>query len=984
MARLVRLDRFSVESVDLVRDGRTTLGLVGSRPRFAGGPDRAWVCVLSTLFLFTVLGILWNPDVSQAQGALDLTEEERAWIDENPRIRIHNEMDWPPFNFAVDNRPTGYSIDFMNLIAARAGLEVEYVTGPSWNEFLEMMRAGTLDVMLNIVKTPERQKYLLYTDPYADNPNTILSRTEDSYASLEELRGKTVSIPKGFFYEEVLSREFPDINLHLVKNTLDSIKAVSFGRADAAVGELAVFNHLLDAHLISDMFVSGEVKMGDPELSLLNIATRKDLPVLASILRKAVASVTEQEHQALREKWVPLHFEKGVDVVLVIQIGAAVGIVLLVFVIWNRQLRQEVVRRTQAERDLERARDQAAEAEALFKDAINNISDGFVLYDAQDRLVICNDRFRDLYKYAAEHVSEHPTWLELEEFDTKRNIIAWESAGEVPRGQRRWDDFQRELTDGRWIDIRQRRTTMGGLVCIHVDITDQKKAEEIMAEARDEAERLADAKSEFVAVISHEVRTPMNGVLGMAKLLVDTDLSPEQREFGETIVRSGESLLAILNDLLDLSKLEAGKVELESIPVDPRRFVDDTVAVMATRAKEKDLDLCCEVAESVPGAVYADPHRLSQILLNLLSNAIKFTAKGAVTVTLSAEERAAGGLHLCLSVKDSGVGIPPDRQAKLFSPYAQATVEIARKYGGTGLGLSICQRLAELMDGGLTLESTPGDGSCFTLRIPVEPASLEDVQEMRLVENLTAEGAVPVEPLQVLLVEDNRINQRVAMKMLEKQGHRFVLAEDGAEAVRLYEQQPFDVILMDRHMPEMNGIEATRRIRELEQDGTPISIVGVTAAANQREIADCLEAGMDEVIIKPIDPARLAMALAGIAPQHRQAPESGSALVLDPAVIDALRTDYGSDFIDTMIDDFRDLAGGLRICFAADLEESDREQLQMKAHSLKSNAKTLGLLVLSELCREVEIACIGGDFETASQVAATLPEAIDEALTALE
>jgi|GEM_PF-4777163 len=233
-----------------------------------------------------------------------LSEEERAWLADHPRIRVHNESDWPPFNFAENGAPRGYSIDYMNLLAERVGLQVEYVTGPSWNEFMGMMRSGELDIMLNIVKTPDRLEYLLFTPPYADNPNAILSRRGALYENLEQLSGKTVSLPKGFFFEEILKRDFPDIELNLVRNVLEAMKEVSFGRADAALGELAVLNHLLGEHMMTDLVVSGEVDLGDPELSLLNIATREDLPILASILTKGVESITLKERRALRAKWL--------------------------------------------------------------------------------------------------------------------------------------------------------------------------------------------------------------------------------------------------------------------------------------------------------------------------------------------------------------------------------------------------------------------------------------------------------------------------------------------------------------------------------------------------------------------------------------------------------------------------------------------------------------------------------------------------------
>ncbi|MGN7613832.1 response regulator [Magnetococcales bacterium HHB-1] len=233
-----------------------------------------------------------------------LTAEEKRWIFKNPRIRVHNETAWPPFNFAVNGQPQGISIDFMNLLAKKVGLKINYITGPSWNEFLMMMKKKELDVMLNIVKTPERQKYLRYTPPYANNPNVILSREDQRYNSFEQLIGKTVSVPKGFFYEEILKRDHPKVNILPLKNTLDTMKAVRFGDADAALGELAVLTHLMAEHVMSGLVVSGEVRLGDPELALLNIATRKDLPILASILVKGVKSITMEERRRILKKWM--------------------------------------------------------------------------------------------------------------------------------------------------------------------------------------------------------------------------------------------------------------------------------------------------------------------------------------------------------------------------------------------------------------------------------------------------------------------------------------------------------------------------------------------------------------------------------------------------------------------------------------------------------------------------------------------------------
>ncbi|MBL7002477.1 MAG: transporter substrate-binding domain-containing protein [Gammaproteobacteria bacterium] len=247
-----------------------------------------------------------KPEVKE----IKLSLEEQNFLKSHPVLRVHNETDWPPYNYANNGTPLGFSIDYMNLIAKKTGFKVDYISGPTWNEFLEMMKEGTLDIMLNIVKTPERLEYLLYTPPYADNPNAILSKRDKPYETIESLFGKTVSLPKGFFTEEILRKHYPEIRLLTVKNMLEAIKAVTFGKADAALGELAVFNHLLTKHLMSGLAISGEAIMGDPEYSLLNIATRKDLPILASILRKGVMSISTVDKRELQNKWLDIETKK--------------------------------------------------------------------------------------------------------------------------------------------------------------------------------------------------------------------------------------------------------------------------------------------------------------------------------------------------------------------------------------------------------------------------------------------------------------------------------------------------------------------------------------------------------------------------------------------------------------------------------------------------------------------------------------------------
>ncbi|MBT6426938.1 MAG: response regulator, partial [Rhodospirillaceae bacterium] len=646
------------------------------------------------------------------------------------------------------------------------------------------------------------------------------------------------------------------------------------------------------------------------------------------------------------------------------------------------------------ERKLTEAR--IAAKEAQLRVAMEHISGAFFMVDKDLKLEIFNDNFITYAEVPKEYVQPGAPLQEILRIRAERGDMGPGDPdvllAERIRSYEEGDITQ--VTDvtpsGRVIELLRTTTEDGSTVALINDATERRKAEEELKAAKEHAEAVAQAKSDFVAVVSHEVRTPMNGVLGMARLMVDMDLDDEPREFSEIIVRSGESLLTILDDLLDISKLEAGKLEIEAIALDPRRVVSDTIAIMSSRAEEKGLVLYQNMAADLPSALRGDPHRLRQVIANLLSNAIKFTEKGDVTVRMTHESGTNGGHDLVVSVTDTGTGISPDTQAKLFTAYTQGAVDTARKYGGTGLGLTICRRLASLMDGELSLESTVGKGSCFTLRVPMEAAALEDIPTLDGPGRDAALNSLPQEPLRVLLAEDNRINQRVAIAMLEKQGHSVILAENGARAVAAFGEQTFDAVLMDRHMPEMDGLEATRQIRRLGDHGKSIAIIGVTAAANDDEVAKCLEAGMNEVITKPIDPAKMALALSDIKPgsDRPSQTEKGNGddrlEVFDPGCIAKLRSDYGDELTESLVSDFLEIAPAALEAIVAACTGGNGDELMRKAHSLKSNAMTLGFLGLAAQCREIENACLEGDLETAVGLAASLPETLDNSLNWLK
>ncbi|WP_223497459.1 ATP-binding protein [Stenotrophomonas indicatrix] len=823
----------------------------------------------------------WLPPPQwSASAQLALSQAEKRVLQQP--LKIGFAPNAAPLSFADRNgKPSGLTNEYLQrLLQAGANLQVE--NSHDWYEVREKARRGELQAVIGI---PADSNYLgpewVFSQPFITVPNVIVTRTDSpSMLGLSDLDGKRVLLSDPERIRGYVQHQAPSVKIVAARSAEQALQRLADGEADAYVGNLALVDQLLRNRFPGRLQLAAPAGFNDQ----LALAVERRHAALATTFDRLLLQMGPRRREALRGDWLSVEYRDGVDWRTLLRWGLPLLLVLTTAVamhgLGHWRLRREVAGRRELEQRLAEVTDNlpaivyqarreadgtlsfpfiAGDVQSMFGISRQQAeSDGQALLaciDADDRekvlraMELAARNFAPLsFEFRIHRDGSAPCWVrsQAHPYSTEAGAVTW---------------------SGYWVDVSQARAQADAL-----------------AAAKVEAEQAAAAKSRFLATMSHEIRTPMSGVLGMLEVLAHSPLDAEQQRILGVIEDSAQMLRQILDDILDYSRMEAGALRLEPVPLPVRPLLEGVHRLLLPQATARGLDLQLDIDEQLAQAHEVDGVRLRQIVFNLLSNAIKFTVKGSVRLQLEVLGPTAedGSQPLRLSVTDTGIGIAPEQLPTLFEPFTQAGAYIQRDHGGTGLGLSICRRLVQKMDGELKLESTLGEGTRVDVLLSLVEARSEDVIALQAEHQQIALLPPDLRQARVMIIEDHPTNQAMMAWRLQQLGVPHVLVDDGQQALDRLAEESFDLVITDCRMPVLDGFGFTRLLREREgRNGQPrMPVLALTASVLDDDARRCREAGMDDVLAKPLSLATLRQALLRWLPRAEGAED-------DPATVDS-------------------------------------------------------------------------------------------------
>lgn len=921
----------------------------------------------------------WQADsVSiSGRGTIKFSVEEQRWLTQHGQLKVLLNEDFLPFSFMDENgKFKGLTIDVLNKISQRTGLRFETGHGTSVGQMIAQLNTGKFDFIATLTQSPDREKLVSFSRPYLATPLVIVSRsTPDAPRNLDELTGKKLALVHGNVNLSLLAREYPNIQLVTVSNLNEAFAMVDQGRVDATLSSLISARYII-ARSYPDSLKS--VSTIGTKGGQVSFAVNKNAPELLSILNKSLLSISPEEMDEITNRWrraVVLEDSYWTrHRSTIIQGLVAASILLLGIFIWITSLKREVSKRKLAERAL----NDKLEFERVL---LNGTPHPIYARDSDARLLLCNKAYLDTFGVKDSAPLKGTTVLQSLPLDQAQAAEYHQNYFDVmASGEPRFEDRLLSLPSGKTLTIYHwilpYRTSDGvvkGLIGGWLDVSERQDLIHQLHAAKNDADNASRAKTTFLATMSHEIRTPMNAVIGMLEM---ASKSAEQGVFDRVAIdvasEAARGLLDLIGDILDIASIESGQLSLTPKYANLRDLLMSIVRIFDGPATQKSLQLIARIEPSVDQGVLIDPMRFKQVLANMLSNAIKFTAQGAVHLSANAilheTERT---MTLEVKVQDSGIGISTADQQRLFKPFSQIKNPYQSSGKGSGLGLVISRTLIEMMGGTLELISQELMGTLITIRInlPLEDPPQTDtlLSQPQAVDVLPADSQ-----LNILIVDDYMANRILLSRQLTYLGHHVSEASDGLEALAQWNETPFDVIITDCNMPNMDGYELARNIRRQEQQRNEPAclLLGFTANAVPEERQHCLDAGMDDCLFKPISLNNLHDRLRALNNENTDEFDTGELstnqlrshlmflTVGDKTALEALWSELELSTTNNL----------LELQKLIDLR--DRQALAKLAHQVKGSALFLKFEALIISCTNMEAACQDNLDSDALEVAA--------------